>query len=168
MTKEEKKALKKKSKELYHPKPYLSPFLAFKTTRFRYSPIKKIKYIFEGFKVAYHRAKYGWAYIDWFNLDSWFLTVFPQMIKHWQCNACGYREIYLDENGVEHKCDERGWNDFLLQVASDIEKLKEDRDLPYLNNFDSFQDYLDFQKKIQEDTVRVFKVIAYNLDAFWD
>ena len=145
-------------------KPYWTPIAyAFSSTSWRH-PIQKIRFLFKDIQCFFHRGRYGWCYYDWFNMDIWFYTVIPQMIRDWQEYGCGYQETYRDENGVEHKCDENEWKQFILSIADDIEKCKED----YYERENKSENLTAFYKRKTQERLSAFKRMAYNFDGFWD
>lgn len=104
--------------------------------------------------------------MDWFNLDNYFYSVLPQLMRDWIANASGYQTYYTDENGNKieiHEAEE--WYQFVLRLADELESIP--RDLDNLDWRDLGQYQLDCGK-LMEKKRRVFTLLAYNIDGFWD
>lgn len=68
-------------------------------------------------KAAWQRATRGFADRDIWDMDTWFLQVFPAMLKQLSKNAHG------------HPCSFKSyeeWTEFLYQLAIDFEKCQDD------------------------------------------
>ena len=53
-------------------------------------PIRFFKDVFGCARDAWHRARYGWAYGDVWNFNTWFLEVIPDMLDYLAANGYGY------------------------------------------------------------------------------
>lgn len=149
-----------------HPKPYLSTFYPCYGVRLWRHPIWAVKYFIQGVRCFWHRGRYGWCFMDWFNLDNWFYSVLPQLMRDWIANATGYQTYYVDENGDKieiHEAEE--WYRFVLQLADELESIPRDLDNLDYRDLDKYQ--LDYGK-LMEKKRRVFALLAYNIDSFWD
>ena len=82
-------------------------------------PWKWVKELFCNLKNAYRRAKYGWAYSDCWNMDSWLLEILPQMLRHMADEGCAYP-------GYEPFETPEKWEDWLHSMADVLESLQED------------------------------------------
>lgn len=68
-------------------------------------------------KAAWQRATKGYANRDVWNMDTWFLQVFPAMLKQLSQESHGHP---ISFNSYEE------WTEFLYQLAMDFEKCQDD------------------------------------------
>lgn len=113
----------------------------------------KSKNIFTNLKYAYQRIKKGYCDADLWEIDGWFLTVVPDMLKQFSKTHNGYPEIlrrkYYEKNkntlNITYEkfiCDcgekageafDREWTEILNQMSEGFETLNNLR----LNNYQS-------------------------------
>lgn len=58
---------------------------------------KIIKYFFRDLKFCCQRIKYGWCEKDCWSIDTWFLGIMPDMIRHLRDNKCGHPADLTEE-----------------------------------------------------------------------
>lgn len=113
----------------------------------------KSKNIFTNLKYAYQRIKRGYCDADLWEIDGWFLTVVPDMLKQFSKTRKGYPEIlrrkYYEKNNntlnityEKFICDcgekagevcDREWTEILNQMSEGFETLNN----LSLNNYQS-------------------------------
>ena len=82
-------------------------------------PWKWFSELFQNLREAYRRVKYGWAYQDCWNMNTWMLEILPPMLRHMADHGCGYP-------GTEPFETPEKWNDWLHSMADVLESLQED------------------------------------------
>lgn len=82
-------------------------------------PLRFLRELSDNLREALHRARYGWAPRDCWNLGYWLLDVLPQML------------IYLVDNGTSYPGNERfptleSWRNHLLSIANLLENARDE------------------------------------------
>jgi len=93
------------------------------------------KYGYYNLKAAWQRATKGYADRDVWDIDTWFLQVFPAMLKQ------------LSQNTNGHPCSFKSyeeWTEFLYQLAMDFEKCQDDE------GNDENEYYEDYMKSLDD------------------
>lgn len=85
-------------------------------------------------KAAWQRATKGYANRDVWNMDTWFLQVFPTMLKQLSQESHGHP---ISFNNYEE------WTEFLYQLAMDFEKCQDDEGNDENEYYDDFMKSLD-------------------------
>lgn len=78
-------------------------------------PLKFLKDTWLICKAGWRRATKGWCYGDCWDMDTWFLDVVPEMLKHLADYGCGYKGDSPEE-----------WHDHLYGIANLLENARED------------------------------------------
>lgn len=81
-------------------------------------PFEWIKMKCRQIKWAYQRVRYGWCESDTWDIDSWFLKVFPNMLNHYADETHSYP-------GTEEYPTYESWRDKLYEVAAAIKGYNE-------------------------------------------
>jgi len=55
-------------------------------------PLCFVKELWIGAKNAWHRMRYGWAWVDLWNMDMYLCELVPSMLRELADRACGYPE----------------------------------------------------------------------------
>ena len=148
------------------PKPYLSTFYPCYGVRLWRHPIWAVKYFIHGVRCFWHRGRYGWCFMDWFNLDNWFYSVLPQLMRDWIANASGYQTYYIDQDGKEIELQgPEDWYRFILMLADELESVPKDQENLDYRDMDKRKAQLEELRKKKQ---RIFTLLGYNIDAFWD
>lgn len=92
------------------------------------------KHGYYNLKAAWQRATRGYANRDIWNMDTWFLQVFPAMLKQLSQNANGHPCSF---NSYEE------WTEFLYQLAMDFEKCQDDEGNDENEYYDDYMKSLD-------------------------
>lgn len=143
------------------------------------------KHGYYNLKAAWQRATRGYANRDIWDMDTWFLQVFPAMLKKLSQEAHGHPCSF---NSYEE------WTEFLYQLAIDFEKCQDDEGNDeneyyddYMKSLDTmryengriiFENdkisklYFDRMKETSEERQKLledcFDRVAKNLRGFWD
>ena len=143
------------------------------------------KHGYYNLKAAWQRATRGYANRDIWDMDTWFLQVFPAMLKKLSQEAHGHPVSF---NSYEE------WTEFLYQLAMDFEKCQDDEGndeneyyddymksldiMRYENGRIIFENdkisklYFDRMKETSEERQKLledcFDRVAKNLRGFWD
>ena len=102
-------------------------------------PWKWFSELFNNIRNAYRRARYGWCYSDCWNLDSWFCSVFPPMLRHMADKGSAYP-------GQEPFETPEKWHDWLHKMADTIERLQYDDWLEDNNEYSK-----DYEKTFEDE-----------------
>ena len=145
-------------------------------------PIQFIKEIFGMIRDMFHRAKYGWAYSDVWNLNDWLIGILPPMLRHMADYGCAY------PGDVKFDTPEK-WNDWLHSMADVLESLQEENwygqneyekewsEIPFKKHLTEEEEILRqayWDREIELETNRqnlqqkTFKELIENLDCLWD
>lgn len=92
------------------------------------------KHGYYNLKAAWQRATRGYANRDIWDMDTWFLQVFPAMLK----------KLSQETNG--HPCSFNSyeeWTEFLYQLAMDFEKCQDDEGNDENEYYDDYMKSLD-------------------------
>ena len=84
-------------------------------------PWKWFKDIWLNLRAGYHRATKGYCYTDLWNMDDWFLAVFPKMLRELAEKHCAYP-------GVEPFETPEKWEEWLRGIADQLEYCARDSD----------------------------------------
>ena len=104
--------------------------------------------------------------MDWFNLDNWFYSVLPQLMRDWIANASGYQTYYIDQDGKEIELQgPEDWYRFILMLADELESVPKDQENLDYRDMDKRKAQLEELRKKKQ---RIFTLLGYNIDAFWD
>jgi len=75
-------------------------------------------------KIAWQRARMGYAYIDVWEIDTWFLDIMPKMLTHLKDYGMSYPGFH--EDGTEFSPEE--WSKVISEMIECFEKAKEQDD----------------------------------------
>ena len=90
------------------------------TTRYYLThPWEWVSELFSNIRAAYRRARYGWCYMDVWELGPWLLEILPSMLRHMAEHSCGYP-------GNEEFPTYESWQAWLRKMADDIESVQEE------------------------------------------
>lgn len=92
------------------------------------------KHGYYNLKAAWQRATRGYANRDIWDMDTWFLQVFPAMLKKLSQEAHGHPVSF---NSYEE------WTEFLYQLAMDFEKCQDDEGNDENEYYDDYMKSLD-------------------------
>ena len=166
-----KKQVKDKSnntkKQLYTPTTF------FNIKNLPQHPIRTIKDLWIDIKYFCHRGKYGWADIDWFNMDNHLLHLIPDMLDQLAEKSYGYQENFVnaDGNKVENMTPE-DWKNYLLEITQHFRNADEDQ-TPIENNIlDDRQAWFKKACEISEwrlkEVQKGLKMLGDNFFQLWD
>lgn len=157
----------------------------FNNSYFRWSNPRKwfenIKIFCKSFKWAYQRATRGFADIDWWDLDQFYISLITDSLNHFARNTVSYDPKYTPEE----------YKDKIVALASKFKYIETDSDdlNPYYegytkhlegkklfdeqnNLYPNFQNYIhmenEIEKKKQEIRKEAFKELAEILPTLWD
>jgi len=93
-------------------------------------PWKWVKELIVNIKNAHDRMHYGYCCVDWFNFNSWFMTIAPPMLREIADNGYAYP-------GSEPFETPEKWHDWLRKMADRLEQSTEEweMDHPELNEY---------------------------------
>lgn len=100
-------------------------------------PLERIQDIGLNIKYAYQRIKYGWCVKDTFDIDTWFLNVFPQMLRYFRDNLHGHPVFILDDGELDPDSEHR-WNMILDEMISCFDAINQD-DINIDNSVDKYK-----------------------------
>lgn len=80
-------------------------------------PLQSFEDLYLIFKYSMQRIRRGWCDSDTFDMDMWFLNVFPEMLKYFRNNLHGY-PAYI--HGKEMTQDK--WNAIIDEMITCFEK----------------------------------------------
>ena len=84
-------------------------------------PWKWFKEIWLNLRAGWHRATKGYCYTDLWNMDDWFLTIFPKMLRELADKHCAYP-------GVKPFDTSEKWERWLKEMAENLEYCASDPD----------------------------------------
>lgn len=100
-----------------------------------------IVYFFRCISQMAHRARYGWAACDVWNMDSYLLEILPSMLEYLAENHTGFpssamdaEDITLKESHIEYPLDEQAdneWKNILLKMATCFTNAQSFTDTPF-------------------------------------
>lgn len=139
---------------------------------------KNLKYFKSNLECAKQRITRGWCYRDWYNLDNWIETVFPEMLEDFVKNHHGLpnkdysktppEPILWAENQYT-KEEQDKFNDifeeYLLEIAQHLRNAREeyyDSELKDKLTFSEFEEYC--QKEVNK-ALDMLKPVFFEL---WD
>lgn len=91
---------------------------AWKPTYYLTHPWKWVQELIGNIRAAYRRVRYGWCYMDVWELGYWLLEILPPMLRHMAEHGCGYP-------GDEEFPTYESWQTWLRKMADDIESVQE-------------------------------------------
>ncbi len=138
-------------------------------------PWKLVKDIWYGIKNLWHRARYGYAYVDAWNMSEAWCRMGANMMLH----LAQYGQAY--PGGGEFDTPEK-WHDHLLDMA---QRLRDCADIDWWDKNEVWDEYeKDFENtelkykwlKRQEELTNerdnlikeTFKIIGENFEMYWD
>ena len=95
----------------------------FSCTKWHYMvhPFTWCRDAFYALRAAWHRATKGYCYTDSYNIDDWFLTIFPAMLRRLAQTHCGFP-------GHEPFDTPEKWTQWLKNMALNLEFVNSDPD----------------------------------------
>ena len=137
----------------------------------------KPKYFFINIKFRlknfWQRGKYGFAESDSWEIDNWFSTVFPKIIRNLKNNCHGYpgKFIYDKNNNIisEKEAVEK-WKLILERIAFCLEESDPEKSTyKGLNNVDNENDWMEKQRELMKYRNNM-KNEAFDLikEYYWD
>ena len=139
---------------------------------------KNLKYLKSNFECAKQRITKGWCYRDWFNLDNWFETVFPELLEEFVKNHHGlpnkdysknppelihwYKGNFTEEE--EEKYDAT-YRSYLLELAQHLRNAGVEWEDSELKDKYSYLEYNDYCQKELEKGLDMLKQCFFEL---WD
>ncbi len=136
-----------------HLKIFTFPF---KTSYYFKHPIIFITDFIRNVRWAYQRITKGYCESDLWNMDWWFLEIFPAMLREFINNADGYP-------GYDPYDTPEKWDDKINAIADVLESLKEEN--WYKDSIVITEEEVLKRRKLITDT---FKEISYIFDNLWD
>lgn len=117
-------------------------------------------------RAMYQRATRGWADCDVWNIDSWFLTVVPDMLRKLSKDRCGY------PIALEHLGDDLGpkvWRQILDQMADDFEALERQEELWFRDGglYDTSNRGLEQSRQCYLDEMEATRIVSRGLFEFY-
>lgn len=95
-------------------------------------------------RFARQRARKGYAAIDWWNMDNWFLEIIPNMLDELADRRCGYP-------GNEEFDTPEKWSTYLHNLANDLRMCTEDACDKLNEYYKDFLDSFDTRRFSEED-----------------
>ena len=139
---------------------------------------RNLKYLKSNFECAKQRITKGWCYRDWFNLDSWFETVFPELLEEFVKNHHGLPNKDYSKNPPEFIHWSKGnftaeeeekydavYRDYLLELAQHLRNAGVEWEDSELKDKYSYLEYNDYCQKELEKGLDMLKQCFFEL---WD
>lgn len=139
---------------------------------------KNLRYLKSNLECAKQRITKGWCYRDWFNLDGWFVTVFPELLEDFAKNHHGlpnkdysknppelihwYKGNFTKEE--EDKYD-AAYKNYLLELAQHLRNAGVEWEDNELKDKYSYLEYNDYCQKELEKGLDMLKQCFFEL---WD
>ena len=170
---------------------------AWKPTYYLTHPWKWISELIGNIRAAYRRVRYGWCYMDVWNLGYWLLEILPPMLRHMAEHGCGYP-------GDEEFPTYESWQTWLHKMADDIESVQENNvekqneyEKDFHNSFNMrpleqseynkfvtitfnespdhkeiskkyFNRMMELEKEREEKMIKIFSELAKKIPTLWD
>lgn len=170
---------------------------SYRTSYYLTHPWKWVSELFSNMRAAYRRARYGWCYMDVWELGYWLLEILPPMLRHMAEHGYGYP-------GDEEFPTYESWKKWLCDTADELVALREENienrneyEKDFHNSFcwkheerdpetnsltitwNESPEYQEISKKYfarmeelekdrQERLIKVFMDIGKHLPALWD
>lgn len=96
------------------------------------------KHLGQNIRDAYRRARYGWTYVDVWNMDVWIMRTLPPMLRHMATHGSAYP-------GHEPFETPERWHEWLNKMADLLESGLEEKQ----NNCNEF--YNEYIKSLEDD-----------------
>ena len=139
---------------------------------------KNLKYLKGNMECAKDRISKGWCYRDWFNLDMWFISVFPDLLEDFVKHHHGLPNMDYSKNPPEPilwpfnsytKEEEENYNkiyeDYLLEIAQHLRNAGEEYDDSPLKDKLS---YPEFEEHCQEEINKALDMLKPVFFELWD
>lgn len=139
---------------------------------------KNLGYLKSNLECAKQRITKGWCYRDWFNLDYWFETVFPELLEDFAKNHQGlpckdysknppelihwYKGNFTEEE--EEKYD-AAYRSYLLELVQHLRNAGVEWEDSKLKDKYSYLEYNDYCQKELEKGLDMLKQCFFEL---WD
>ena len=128
-------------------------------------PWKFFKELWIGAKNAYHRMRYGYAYVDAWNMSQSWCEMGANMLLHIAKHGSGYP-------GSEPFDTPEKWHDHLCDLAAKLKILCKNPKNLTADELDLRAKYYAREKEIwrdlQRETEETFTMIGKNLYSYWD
>ena len=118
-------------------------------------PWKWIKELFSNIHAAYRRARYGWCYMDVWELGYWLLEILPPMLRHMAEHGCGYP-------GNDEFPTYESWQNWLKKMANDIESVQESNVEKQNEYEEDFHKSFNMRPREKENEADKFITITWN------
>ena len=122
---------------------------------FRKNPFRgfrKIPQFFRSLKWAYQRATRGYADCDVWDIDIWFLSIIPNMLRDLESLGGGYP---YGMTSIE-------WHATLREMARCFEGAGKDPDLDTAGNLEKWEKFNEAREKDLDEGLKMFR------ENFWD
>ena len=116
---------------------------SYRTSYYFTHPWKWFKEIGKNIRDIYRRAKYGWTYIDVWDMDQWIMRTFPPMLRHMADHGSAYP-------GHEPFDTPEKWYKWLHAMADLLESGLEDKQNECNEYYKEYMDHL-----FDSDDIRV-------------
>ena len=136
---------------------------------------KNLKYLKSNLECAKQRITKGWCYRDWFNLDRWFTSVFPDLLEDFVKHHHGLPNKDYSKNPPEPllwpfnsytKEEEDNYNKnyevYLLEISQHLRNAGKD----YCDS--SFNSYTEFEEYCQEELNKALDMLKPVFFELWD
>ena len=116
---------------------------------------RRIKYYWWKFSERYQRSKRGYAWVDVWNMEDWFMRTAKPMLVHLKENGMSYPMEFKDR-------DE--WCAVLDEMIACLDFMDEDKVYTFLG----FSQYEDCWRMTQEDIQKVYEMRENNKNRFFE
>lgn len=141
--------------------PRNNVFYKWRAYRKRYI-FKNLKCLYYAFKSAWQRFKYGYSIGDVWDMDQWFYSVIPQMLRTLRDYGSSYPSAFaeLPDNEGEEK-----WKEILTDMANSIEAGAEE--VKYLPQMTQLQ-FKALQDRRRARLKHGLDLMYQYMDSLWD
>ena len=124
--------------------------------RWYYRIKNKLIYDIYSLRARIQRFKRGYAYIDVWEMFSWFISTMRPMLAHLRDHGCGVP--------IEFENNEKGWHDTLTEMISCLDMMDEDKVKESLG-FGCFDERVRMTK---EDYENAYHIMEDNKNRFFE
>lgn len=120
----------------------------------------KIKDSWWHFRKRCQRFKRGYAYVDVWDMDQWFMEIVKPMLIHLRDNGIGCpAEFYNEEDDGDE-----AWKNVLTEMIDCLDFMDEDKVYTFLG----FSQYEDCWRMTREDIQKVYEIRESNKNRFFE